>query len=398
MGVRPQGQNVRFHREDPRRADLPAVVAGRNLEGQVADRVELDLAQLAFRSVGEHEADLGAIVEAAPLTGFLVVVHRKVDRRSGLELHRVAGLHQVALGAQGDAAQRVAAELAECRPAARRLDARAHVMDVAAADLELDATHPDRLRQHLLGQFGPEVDVDVGDVVGHPVLFGHLDDEIGTTQRPTARAFLDEPLRRRRVGLVTGGRTVTDPGQDRLDLAVRHHPLVVKLPAGRLGGEPGRHRAVLDRARDGARPGARLLVRHQRHRRDHAADVLALAVGPVTGLAVLLQDRQHVGVEGGRVRVGGQDDARKGNGGGKHDEDGARGRGLHVISPVVRPAARSSVGCGIAYRLGSLVSAQQVYPTKVALLLGHDDSVVDSNAPLRTRRLPACATRSPAQQ
>ena len=330
MGVRPQGQNVRLHREDARRTDLPAVVAGRNLEGQVADRVELDLAQLAFRSVGEHEADLGAIVEAAPLTGFLVVVHRKVDRRSGLELHRVAGLHQVALGAQGDTAQRAAAELAECRPAAWRLDARAHVMDVAAADLELDATHPDRLRQHLLGQFGPEVDVDVGDVVGHPVLFGHLDDEIRTTQRPTARAFLDEPLRRRRVGLVTGRRTVTDPSQDRLDLAVRHHPLVVKLPAGRFGGEPGRHRAVLDCARDGARPGARLLVRHQRHRRDHAADVLALAVGPVTGLAVLLQDWQHVGVERRRARVGGQDDARKGNGGGKHDEDGARGRGLHI--------------------------------------------------------------------
>ncbi len=69
-----------------------------------------------------------------------------------------------------------------------------------------------------------------------------------------------------------------------------------KLPNARIG-EPRRHFFVARRNRDGAREWPRLLVRDERHRRDFA--------GPVAALAMLLQNRQHVAIENGCVGCSG---------------------------------------------------------------------------------------------
>ena len=108
-------------------------------------------------------------------------------------------------------------------------------------------------------------------------------------------ALLGRPLHRRRHVLhVALRRTGVNPLDDGLDLLVAEATVVLEvLDADRLVDVPWRHLASLDPAPDGARPRPSFLVGHEGHRRNR--------IGPMTGLALLLENRRDILREGGRV-------------------------------------------------------------------------------------------------
>jgi len=77
------------------------------------------------------------------------------------------------------------------------------------------------------------------------------------------------------------------PGDDRVDLRVGQRHIVLELlDADAAVDVPGRHLARIHARLDGLGPRARLLKRHQRHRRNRSR--------LMTGLTLGLKDRRHV--------------------------------------------------------------------------------------------------------
>ncbi len=74
-----------------------------------------------------------------------------------------------------------------------------------------------------------------------------------------------------------GRRTRRSPCGNRCDLLLRQRRVVGKMPVPRIG-KPRRHHLHLDCMRHGARPRSRLLVGHERHRRNFSRTMAALAV------------------------------------------------------------------------------------------------------------------------
>src|SRR4029453_3511864 len=132
---------------------------------------------------------------------------------------------------------------------------------------------------------------------------------------------VDEPLGRRRVVGIAGGGAGRCPAHQRRDLVLVERALVEEDAVLRRRGVPRRHLTRFDLLGDGLGPGAGLVVARERSGGGWAAE--AGARGAVALLAVLLEDWEHLAVEGGRRRrgIGG------GGGGGAraHDRDGREG-------------------------------------------------------------------------
>ena len=182
-----------------------------------------------------------------------------------------------------------------------------HQLGVAGA--ELDPLDPAVLGELLFGQHHLERGLHVLDLVGHPVGLRQVDDEVGLTHRPSRARR--EGVRRRRGGAIARLGAGLGPGHQGGDLSVAQDPLALE-DAVELGRRvPGRHLARLRHLGDRLRPRPRLVVGLERHRRDHPG--VGVAGGTVAVLAVLLQDREDVAIEGRRrargrvVRCGGMD-------------------------------------------------------------------------------------------
>ena len=179
--------------------------------------------------------------------------------------------------------------------------------------LVLDRLEPAGFGEHLFGQRDEEVRLLVLHVVADVVRLLHVDDEVRLADQEAARVL---PLTRRRTlrGIALG-RAALGPGHDRVDLRLGEGPLVQEDAGGVIRRVPWRHLATLHEAGDGTRPRPDLFVGHQRHRRHHAGHVVAARA--VAGLAVLLEDGQHVLMEGdgfpavGGHRHGGQSERAK---------------------------------------------------------------------------------------
>ena len=163
------------------------------------------------------------------------------------------------------------------------------------AGADLPATHDDVLGEVRFRQRHAKRDVDVVRVVGDGIRLLDLDDEVRCAVRPSVVGLLSKHLGRWGIGPVARRGAGLDPAQNRLDLAVGQSALVLEDTEGR-GCEPRRHLPRLDLACDRPRPGAGLLIVHERHRRQEPAEIQAGL--SVAGLTVLLQDRQHVLVVG----------------------------------------------------------------------------------------------------
>ena len=189
------------------------------------------------------------------------------------------------------------------------LEVRNRVMrDLAALQRlgpDLDRAHPARLGD------ARRRDALVPDVLRHrrhgEVV--RLDDQVRlflAERRREVPALIVGPLLwRRHVLRVALRRAGVDPADDRVDLIVGERSVVLELlDADGPIDLPRRHLAVADARLDRARPRPRLGEGHERHRRHR--------VGPVTGLALLLEDRRDVLGERRRLRgVGGRGRARQ---------------------------------------------------------------------------------------
>ena len=116
-----------------------------------------------------------------------------------------------------------------------------------------------------------------------------LDHEIRLAVERRVLPFIACPQvdRRRHVLRITGRRALVDPADDRRDLLAAQAAIVLELlDADGLIDVPWRHLARLDAGLDRTRPRPALLERPQRHRRDRA--------GPMAALALLLEDRRNV--------------------------------------------------------------------------------------------------------
>jgi hypothetical protein len=95
----------------------------------------------------------------------------------------------------------------------------------------------------------------------------------------------------RRIRRIPRRRSCLCPCCDGRDLLRAQRWIIRKRSVARIG-KPRRHHPHLDLRRHLARPRPRLLVSHQRHRRSFPT--------PVATLAFVLQDRNHVFIEGRR--------------------------------------------------------------------------------------------------
>ena len=96
---------------------------------------------------------------------------------------------------------------------------------------------------------------------------------------------INKGRRNRHVRHVASRRPIVDPGGDRVDLGLCE-TCVVLVGAHTGIGAPGRHLSRQHLRFHGTRPGTRVGVGNQRHRRQ--------VVRPVTGDAVFIQDRRNV--------------------------------------------------------------------------------------------------------
>ena len=117
----------------------------------------------------------------------------------------------------------------------------------------------------------------------------HFQNQIRLRDAPT----LGPTNRRRGVVWITGGRSCGGPSCERRDLSLRERRIIREVPNVRIR-KPRRHRFVLRRGCNRCCIRPRLLIRFESHRRD--------AVGAMTNLAPLLQNRQHVAVKNRRAR------------------------------------------------------------------------------------------------
>ena len=231
----------------------------------------------------EAQRHVGLVPDAGAGTGLLVVVHAPDDVGARLELHAEAVVVHGRVVARRDAAERP----------------RDDVVHDRATRPELDRLHPARLGQLLFGDRGGEVDVLILDVVLDEVLLAHVENQIRLTDGP-AGAF--RPLLgRRRVGRVACRRAGLGPAHQQVDLVLPEGPLIGEDTVLRIGSVPRRHQPGLDLPRDRPRPGACAGVVGERHRCHHAAEVGA--VGTMADLAVLLENRKHVAVEGRHLGI-----------------------------------------------------------------------------------------------
>ena len=264
-----------------RRGDVVRI-AGRNLEVELAHRGALHhIVRLVVLRI-EAQRHRGTIPGARSRPRFLVVVHVPADRGSRLDQGAEAVVVNRRVVARSDAAERT----------------RDDVVHDRAAGTELDRLDPARLGQHLFGDRRLEVHVLIPDVVLDEEVLAHVHDQIRLADRPAVAPF--PLLGRRCVSGVAQRRSALGPGNQGGLLLVRERALVLEHPVVPLRRMPRRHQAGFDLASDRARPGPRLLVAGERHRRHHAAQVRA--VRAVADLALLLQDRLHVAVVGRRGR------------------------------------------------------------------------------------------------
>ena len=153
------------------------------------------------------------------------------------------------------------------------------------ARLELHRADPAAGRERRGDRKAPE---DVAPGGRHGVRLGHLQDEIGLAKLPPVR----EPGRRRQLrGIPLGGARLGPP-IDRPDLRLAQAPDIPELAMVRRrlpGGHPARHHLLPN----GARPGARLVVRQDTER--------SVLTRPVARGAMLEQDRRHIAAECGSV-------------------------------------------------------------------------------------------------
>ncbi len=291
------------------------------------------------RRVVELHQDVGAGLDEARLTGLerrcVAARHEHVERLAGAaggELRRLVGAGTVGAALEVE-------EPALRRGRVVRCDRSDHVVDDAA----IPRPHLDPLDPLVLGEAGGEDDVLVGDGAGcrHLELDRHLEDDVGRTDAP-AVAPLD---RRRRVLGVTLRPAALRPSHQRVDLGWRQGAVVGEAPVRRIG-EPRRHQLLLHGGADGLGPRPRLLVGQERHRPDLA--------GPVAALAVPLEDRLDVAVEGERRGRSGHRDRRSRD----RQPGGCEQRAFHAVlrnltSSRLRaaPPGRAAVGWTFPWRV-----------------------------------------------
>ena len=213
-------------------------------------------------------------------------------------------------------------------------------MDRFASGPEFDRLHPDALGELFFGDHRRQADVEIQHVVLHQERFIQSNDQVGLSDSPAVvgnRACLGS---RRRILRPPGSRARARPPYNGLDLFIAERPFRSEQPLGVFTGEPGRHRPGFHLARHSLGPGTDLLIRHQPHRRDHAAAVCSN--GLVTGLTILLEDGQHVFVKsdsaGGAVISNGRRD-----GPGEQNKHGSLGKEMEAYIHLFEPLPVSSV-------------------------------------------------------
>ena len=248
----------------------------------------------------------------------LVVVQRQHDLRARMKQPPEAGRILPGLAARGDPAEKEGLALVAVL-VRRRHERRGEMVDDLAVGLELGHPDPARLGELLLGDLEGDVRLPVLDVVGDRQGLGHRQNEVGLTDQP---AGVLEDSRRRSFGRVAGSRPLVDPAHDGVDGLRRQAARVGDAMRGLVGGSPGRHLSRLDHLADRLRPGAYLGVVDEAHRRTHARNLRTAR--PVALLAVALEERLHVAMEGHVARCGGCRGVRAKS----HHENGKHGEGL----------------------------------------------------------------------
>ena len=154
-----------------------------------------------------------------------------------------------------------------------------------------DLLHLDRLDPAFFGQAGRDR-ADLVVVVGGDGRDGHHrrgDDEVRRADGPQVGVG---PLQRRRhVGHGAARRPGVGPSSERGNLLVGQRDVFLEvLDADVLFDEPGRHLAQCRLVLHRARPGPRVLVRQQRHRRERSRPVAVLA-GALQDWGYVLRER-----------------------------------------------------------------------------------------------------------
>src|SRR6185312_10365486 len=121
---------------------------------------------------------------------------------------------------------------------------------------------------------------------------------------------------RRGVARVSGGHAGRSPSGERVDLPGAQRRIILEAAHARVR-EPGGHGPCAGRLGDGGGVAARVSVGDERKGRDLA--------GPMAGLAMLLQNRQHVAVERRRLRRCRRPSHRRGGQRGQADSPPQRG-------------------------------------------------------------------------
>ena len=317
VGVREQPIDLDVLGELDQGIDLEISIPGRNLEIRVHDLAGPHF--LAGRRVGEDHPDPGHV------TGHLAVrrvMNRKNDLRAfrdshrgpRLEHHRIrtrrhqsdqssrppgkrprflpprsCALGSGVLGGHSLLADRNEPECRRPRRSTRYPGKGQNVMH----HRRRACTHLDRGHPLVLGEVGRHGEVLVRHLAlgRHVERLCHLEHHVWRPDLPP----VDECRRRGQLVEVATRGPGVDPLHDGVALGVGQPSLIPEL-SDRGVGVPRRHLPRQDLVLDGAAPGSRLLVGHQRHRR-HLARAMA-------GDTVLVQDRRDVVGERRRLRLG----------------------------------------------------------------------------------------------
>ncbi|HVS66031.1 MAG TPA: hypothetical protein VMT85_21305 [Thermoanaerobaculia bacterium] len=247
----------------------------------------------------------------------LWVVHLEEDGGARRQQHAVPlGVDQ-RRDARTPAADEVEVERSRALDALDRGAGRPQIGELVVHGFQEGGVDLDRLDPAVL--FEVALDLEPLVVILH--LVGHLErlhgeDHVGLADLPLRR----EGRRLGRLRQVAGRRARLDPTCEEVELLVAEARILQELTV--LGvGEPGGHGEIVRRLSDGLRPGTRLGVGQQRHRRGLA--------GSVAADAPLVEDRRHVLGPGHGIRVGGRVAGRSGRGrehgaGDRENERGGR--------------------------------------------------------------------------
>ncbi len=247
-------------------------------------------------------------------------------------------------------------------------------------DRGIAGPHLPRLHPAVLVEVRGHFEVNVRDIPRrrNRIVLLHLEDDVRLADPPAVRILGTS----RQILRVAFGGAGLDPPRNRALLIIREAPCIGEMADGRIG-MPRRHRALRHLRRDGARPGARVLVGEQRHRRDLAR--------PMADGAVLEEDRRDVLVERGlglrlRLRAGCR---REQQSRGDHDE--RRGQytvGIMPCHAITADPRQEHAGRELAVRVQRTLDRPHLSDARLAVKLAQQALLerAPSNPVLRQRR------------